>query len=260
MHLLGDLIELDSSSQSLLDLRNQSVHKDVFLLMRSIKLTVLLCLCSLCSLSFADYFYVGGNVQDRHLNTRSELTYPVSSSSPKQAQYQQALHSLGLGSSIGFVHSFKQSRWALDTSFNLAYHFGDSKQSITPWYPGTNASVKFSSPLQTDLIIAARYQWQPQLSLLAGPEFAYTQFKSESGSSGGDLGATGDFSHNSMGYGFSLGANLKLNQQLSIRLLDNYVYYRAFSFTGLEPVSQSQLRQRYTPSSNQLQLALLVTL
>lgn len=226
--------------------------------MKKIYLAFLLSL--ICHALFAGEFVLGPLLTNNPLIIDTTLRYPLEAAQPSTAETRLALANYGVGLTFGYQSSTLHTRWGIYPHLNLIYNIGENTKNLQRWFQDINASVTVKTPWQAELIPAVTFQWRNDLGFFFGPKVSSLAFESESSSTAGNLGVSGQHHKQRLGYGAVIGLDYAVNYYSYFHVSDSYSFYPAFTLKAVVPIpgypSDTQtLSEKFQLSGNSFQVA-----
>lgn len=135
---------------------------------------------------------------------------------------------------------------------NASYNSGQASENISPWFLSTSAKVTEQQRYNYDLFFLLKYRTQPNIILFLGPGGSRGLFNTFSGSTGGNLGITGDATTWLNGWGLKAGLEVPMSAFMNLVMTYQYTYYQDASFTRIEPLTQTNVTATYRPVLNSI--------
>lgn len=200
--------------------------------------------------------YAGINLGGNFTTIHNHLTYPLESSSPTTANFQNSYNNFHGQVFAGYNFPLK-CKFSMAIEANGDYNAGSTNYKINNWFLTSNAQIREKLNYGYGIFLLPKYQYANKINFFIGPGFAQEKFQVESGAAtGGDIGVTGSYSKWLSGWGLKSGVEINLTCHANFLLTYQYMSFNSVSWSNVEPLSGESLSARYRPTVNSVMIGI----
>lgn len=194
-------------------------------------------------------WYGGINVGINAVSIDKTLTHPVNDVSPTVTNYQSAYNNVHAQLFAGFAWPF-QDKMSVAIEGDADWFVGKASYQQNNWFGANSASGSEQLSYGFGLFALPSYQLSSNTKFFVGPGVHVAKFKTESGSTGGNLGITGSSSKWLNAWAVKAGLFTALTDTIDLVFSYQHNRYGKLDKVTTETLSQDSLRGVYQPTAN----------